>query len=195
MAGYGHRDDGRIEPAMTWHLSRRRFIGGSVAAVCVGCGADSGTVMGGRVVAGTVDEVQAAIADGGAMYVAAASAYVAAVPADLVDAAVAAHDPALHAGFRAGFVALRQTCTHLGCRVQPCASSGWFECPCHAGHFDQLGDYRDGLAERGLDLLPVTVEAGDVVIDSDTVVTGRPKGSPLIDPRDADGPHCFEFGA
>lgn len=178
---------------MTWRISRRAFIGGSAAAVCVGCGADGAPVLGGEVVAGTVDEVRAAIAEQGALYVPVASAYVVEVPTGLADAAVAAHDPSLHAGFRAGFAAMRQTCTHLGCRVEVCDSSGWFECPCHAGHFDLLGDFRDGLSERGLDQFPVSVRGSEVVIDTSTVVQGRPKGAAPIDDRDASGPHCYEF--
>ena len=179
-------------------LTRRAFIGhtivgGSAAALCVGCGPDGAAVMGGDVTAGTIDEVRTAIEADGALYVSQASAYLTAMPADRLEAALAAHDVALHDGFRAGFVALRQTCTHLGCRVELCRSSGWFECPCHAGHFDLTGDYRDGLAERGLDLLPVSVRGGAVVIDSSVVVEGRPKGAPLLDPVDAAGPHCYVF--
>ena len=29
------------------------------------------------------------------------------------------------------FMALYHKCVHLGCRVPWCASSSWFECPCH----------------------------------------------------------------
>lgn len=174
-------------------LSRRAFIGGSAAAVCVACGADGAPVQGAEVTAGSLDEMLAAVADGGAVYVERALAWLVGVPADRLDAVVAAYDPVLHDGYRAGFAALSQRCPHLGCRVETCASSGWFECPCHAGHFGFVGEFREGLAERGMDQFAVVVRGNDVVIDTGTVVHGLPKGSDLIDTGDASGPHCFEF--
>ena len=48
-------------------------------------------------------------------------------------------------------VALSEKCTHLGCRVPFCQSSGQFECPCHGTVFNRVGEYRAGPAPRGMD--------------------------------------------
>ena len=45
-------------------------------------------------------------------------------------------------------VAISQKCTHLGCKVPWCASSGQFECPCHGSKFNRAGEYRAGPAPR-----------------------------------------------
>ena len=51
----------------------------------------------------------------------------------------------------AGVIVLYQRCTHLGCRVPWCATSQWFECPCHGAKFDQIGEHRhrSGAARHG----------------------------------------------
>ena len=42
-------------------------------------------------------------------------------------------------------VALSEKCTHLGCRVPYCESSGRFECPCHGSKFDIAGRVYSGV--------------------------------------------------
>ncbi len=37
------------------------------------------------------------------------------------------------------FMALYHRCVHLGCRVPWCASSSWFECPCHGSRYNVWG--------------------------------------------------------
>jgi cytochrome b6-f complex iron-sulfur subunit len=169
-------------------LTRRRFIGGSAAAVCVGCGGGDGT-PGVEVVAGSLDDVRDTIAADGAMYVAEARAWLVRFPSGARDAALATYATELHGGINEGLVALYQRCPHQGCRVPYCASSGLFECPCHRSHFGPTGEYREGVSKRGLDHFPVLIRGDDVVIDATVVVPGLAPGS-AVDARGADGPNC-----
>ncbi len=88
-------------------------------------------------------------------------------------------------------VALSETCTHLGCRVPWCATSGQFECPCHGSVFNRAGDYIAGPSPRGLDRYSTEVVDGIVEIDTSSADLGPPPGTLTIDepPR---GPACAE---
>jgi cytochrome b6-f complex iron-sulfur subunit len=169
-------------------LSRRRFIGGSAATLCVGC-AGGVALPGVEVDAGSVDEVTGSISVDGGLYVPEALAWLVAVPSATRAAALAAYDVALHPGIEAGFLALYQRCPHQGCRVSLCPSSRWFECPCHAALFGATGEHREGVPERGMDLFPVAVRGDRVSIDATVVVRGLPRGS-LVDERGPVGAHC-----
>lgn len=78
-----------------------------------------------------------------------------------------------------GFLALYRKCTHLGCVVpwreddpseDALAPKGRFNCPCHSSIFDRYGVVRGGPAPRPLDRFPLTVEGGQVVVDTGTVI-------------------------
>jgi hypothetical protein len=73
--------------------------------------------------------------------------------------------------------ALSTRCPHLGCRPNPCVEDFWFHCPCHQSRYDRLGIKANGLgpAARGMDRLPVAVDAAGVL----TVETGRVNLGPL----------------
>jgi len=87
-------------------------------------------------------------------------------------------------------VALSQKCTHLGCRVPFCESSGQFECPCHGSVFNRAGEYRAGPAPRGMDRHPTSVgEDGLIYIDTGTTIEGPPPGTETID-EPPKGPSC-----
>jgi cytochrome b6-f complex iron-sulfur subunit len=88
-------------------------------------------------------------------------------------------------------VALSETCTHLGCRVPWCASSGRFECPCHGSVFNRAGDYLAGPAPRGMDRYPFTTVNGVIEIDTADAEPGEPPGTLTID-EPARGPACAE---
>lgn len=91
-------------------------------------------------------------------------------------------------------VALSWKCTHLGCRVPFCASSGRFECPCHGSVFNRAGEYLAGPAPRGLDRYPVEIGAdGIVTIDTATTTDGPPPGTATIN-EPASGPSCAKEG-
>ncbi len=64
--------------------------------------------------------IDADIAATSVHFVEAAATYVVAVPEDLREPFKASLDPSLHAGVDAGYLALFNKCTHLGCKVAPC---------------------------------------------------------------------------
>lgn len=91
-------------------------------------------------------------------------------------------------------VALSEKCTHLGCRVPFCDSSGRFECPCHGTVFNRVGDYLAGPAPRGMDRYPV--EEGDdglLYINTGESINGPEPGQLNIN-EPATGPMCAGEG-
>lgn len=89
-------------------------------------------------------------------------------------------------------VALWSRCPHLGCRVPWCESAGEFECPCHGTTFNRLGEHRDGPAPRGMDRFVVTIEEGELIIDTGVIISGPPLGTETID--EPPGPRCEPEG-
>jgi len=99
-------------------------------------------------------------------------------PADALDRARAVYSGPVLAAMEAGFVALFQKCTHLGCRVPSCASSQWFECPCHGSKYNMAGEKRGGPAPRGMDRFAVRISPdGDVIVQTGNIVQGPPIGT------------------
>jgi len=87
--------------------------------------------------------------------------------------------------------ALSQKCPHLGCRVPYCDSSGRFECPCHGSIFDLGGEWITGPSPRGMDRYPTQVDAGVLVVDTDTLEAGPDRGAKkYFSPPQ--GPSCIE---
>jgi cytochrome b6-f complex iron-sulfur subunit len=120
-----------------------------------------------------------------------------AVSADAVTAGTVVEVPAARAYLTtdaAGeVIALSEKCTHLGCRVPFCSSSGQFECPCHGSVFNRVGEYRAGPAPHGMDRYPVIIEEGMVVIDTSGTTKGPSPGSESID-EPPSGPTCASEG-
>jgi cytochrome b6-f complex iron-sulfur subunit len=88
--------------------------------------------------------------------------------------------------------ALSRKCTHLGCGVPFCDSSGQFECPCHGSVFNRAGEYRAGPAPRGMDQHPIEIgEDGLIYIDTGTIIEGPAPGSESID-EPPTGPSCAQ---
>lgn len=80
-----------------------------------------------------------------------------------------------------GIMPLYQRCVHLGCRVPFCASSQWFECPCHGSKYNHAGEYRLGPAPRGMDRFPIEIDGGgNVIVDTSAPVLGPPRGTDTI---------------
>lgn len=73
--------------------------------------------------------------------------------------------------------ALYRKCVHLGCSVPHCDKSMLFECPCHGSKYRLHGEYFGGPAPRGLDRFPVTVEGGQLIVDTGKVEVGPPRGT------------------
>ena len=92
-------------------------------------------------------------------------------------------------GMEQGIVALYQKCVHLGCKVPWCATSQWFECPCHGSKYNRVGEKRGGPAPRGLDRFVVTVSGDKISIDTGVVVIGPPIGTDTTG-QGAEGPFC-----
>ncbi|MGH9022206.1 MAG: ubiquinol-cytochrome c reductase iron-sulfur subunit [Acidimicrobiia bacterium] len=147
--------------------------------------------FGGKVLAGNLDDILAEIAEKRApYYVPSARSYVIPYPKQAVSKGKAVYKESLFPGMDAGIMALWQKCPHLGCRVPWCASSQWFECPCHGSKYNRVGEKKDGPAPRGMDRFPVEIVDGRVVIN-----TGLTLGGPAIGVdttgQGAEGPACF----
>jgi cytochrome b6-f complex iron-sulfur subunit len=91
-------------------------------------------------------------------------------------------------------LALSEKCTHLGCRVPFCESSGRFECPCHGSVFNRAGDYLTGPSPRGMDRYPTEIgDDGLLYINTGDRQDGPEPGSLQID-EPATGPACLGEG-
>ena len=67
-----------------------------------------------------------------------------------------------------GFLAVSIKCTHLGCMVQ--AKNNRLECPCHASIFDKHGEVLSPPATRPLDIFPVIIDKGEILVDTQSPV-------------------------
>ncbi|MBI4301324.1 MAG: ubiquinol-cytochrome c reductase iron-sulfur subunit [Chloroflexi bacterium] len=79
----------------------------------------------------------------------------------------------------AGLLAFYRKCTHLGCVVpwrpderseDNLAPQGRFNCPCHSSIFDRYGLVHAGPAPRPLDIFPITIDGGLVIVDTGTII-------------------------
>lgn len=65
-----------------------------------------------------------------------------------------------------GILAIYQKCTHLGCAVPYNETEGQFHCPCHGSLFNDVGEVTGGPAPRPLDVFQVTIENGEIWVDT-----------------------------
>lgn len=65
-----------------------------------------------------------------------------------------------------GFLALSRECTHLGCTVPWVEEESQFVCPCHGSAYNQRGEVVNAPAPRPLDLYPIRIENGIVIVDT-----------------------------
>jgi cytochrome b6-f complex iron-sulfur subunit len=77
-----------------------------------------------------------------------------------------------------GFLAVYKRCTHLGCSVTWERDKSRFFCPCHASSFDIHGDVENPPAPRALDTFSLTIEDGQLIID-----TGKVKSRDAFSPE------------
>ncbi len=174
-------------------------IGGFAAASFVGFlyPPSTGGGFGGKVGAGKIDDILLNIRlNNGFFYLPEARTWITAYPPDSVPKAKKIYSPLLLPGMEAGIVALYQKCPHLGCRVPQCASSQWFECPCHGSQYNRVGEKKGGPAPRGMDRFIASVSStGDVTIDT---LGGAALPGPAIGTnttgQEAEGPHCISGG-
>lgn len=143
---------------------------------------------------GRIDNIQAAIkAGGGFFYVPEGRMWVTEFPSEAVENAQNSYSffDQVEGGLRGGVTALFQTCPHLGCRVPECATSQWFECPCHGSQYNRVGEKKGGPAPRGLDRFPMSVNASnELLVDTGTVIQGPPIGVNTTG-QEAEGPNCI----
>ena len=157
-------------------------------------GAEGG--FGSKINAGKVDDIIAGIrSNNGFLYLPEARAWVTEYPKESLAKAEAiyASQAPVFAGMSSGIVALYQKCPHLGCRVPTCATSQWFECPCHGSQFNRVGEKKGGPAPRGMDRFAVSINNGSVVIDTGAVFGGPAIGTNTTG-QEAEGPHCVGAG-
>ncbi len=76
-----------------------------------------------------------------------------------------------------GYLALWQRCTHLGCTVPWRKDLNQFVCPCHSSIFNPQGEVVGGPAPRAMDMFPIELTAGQLVVD-----TGNPIARERFDP-------------
>lgn len=65
-----------------------------------------------------------------------------------------------------GLLALYWKCPHLGCTVPWNQGADQFQCPCHGSIYDRHGVLISGPAPRPMDLMAVTVEGGNVIVNT-----------------------------
>jgi len=150
--------------------------------------------FGSAIQVGNVDDILADIADAdGFLYLAEGRMWLTAYPASALEKGLSVYPAAMTQGLEAGVMALYQKCPHLGCRVPSCATSQWFECPCHGSQYNQAGEKKGGPAPRGMDRFAMTVAGGKLTVDTGTVIQGPPIGTNTTG-QEAEGPHCVGGG-
>jgi cytochrome b6-f complex iron-sulfur subunit len=90
--------------------------------------------------------------------------------------------------YKGALRALYQTCPHLGCKVPWDQSVDEFHCPCHGSIYNLIGEYESGPAPRGMDRFPISIQGGDVRVDTSTAVQGPPRGTHEGPPVGSTGP-------
>lgn len=69
-------------------------------------------------------------------------------------------------------IAVYWKCKHLGCTVPPPGANGRIECGCHDSWYDgATGALLKGPATHPLDFMPITIENGNLVVDTSKVTT------------------------
>jgi cytochrome b6-f complex iron-sulfur subunit len=151
--------------------------------------------FGGRLRVGRINDILADIeAGGGFLYKPEGRMWLTEYPTGSIEKARNVYSASELAGMEHGVIALYQKCPHLGCRVPSCATSQWFECPCHGSQYNQVGEKRGGPAPRGMDRFAMSVEDDVLTVDTGTVINGPAIGTNTTG-QEAEGPHCITGGA
>ena len=183
-------------------VSRRQFLNrGTITMFMLGLGGFGGACLvflwptgvsgfGSKINLGKVDDILAEIdAKKVPFYTASGRTYLVPYPKSGLVKAKGVYSGGVLTGMESGVVALYQKCPHLGCKVPWCESSQWFECPCHGSQYNRVGEKKGGPAPRGMDRFAVSVDAGNVIVD-----TGARTNGPAIgvntSGQEAEGPHC-----
>jgi len=150
--------------------------------------------FGSKIRVGKVSDLTAQItAAKGFLYNAEGRMWMTNYPSSAIDKAKKAYSQPVLNSMEAGIVVVYQKCPHLGCRVPSCATSQWFECPCHGSQYNQAGEKKGGPAPRGMDRFVTEVSDGVLNVDTGTVIQGPPIGTNTTG-QEAEGPHCVGGG-
>lgn len=68
-----------------------------------------------------------------------------------------------------GVIALYWKCPHLGCTVPWLPEEGKFHCPCHGSIYERTGQNIAGPAPRPMDYMNVTIENGNILVDTGNI--------------------------
>lgn len=183
-------------------VSRRQFLNRGIWAM-IGLGvAGFGTGLisflwptlsggfGSKIALGPITDLKSKILAGdGFFYLPEGKLYVTDFPATALAKAAKVYAPTELAAMSAGVTVLYQKCPHLGCKVPPCVTSQWFECPCHGSQYNQVGEKKGGPAPRGMDHFATSVSGGSLTADTGTIVQGPAIGVDTTG-QEAAGPHC-----
>ncbi|MGI8757118.1 MAG: ubiquinol-cytochrome c reductase iron-sulfur subunit [Acidimicrobiales bacterium] len=188
-------------------VARRQFLNRSiVGGFLLSIGGFGGAVLaflwptasggfGSKISVGKITDINAAIQAGnGFAYYPEGKMWITKYPANALEKARKVYTAPELAGMEAGVVALYQKCVHLGCRVPSCATSQWFECPCHGSQYNRVGEKKAGPAPRGLDHFAMAVSGGSLSVDTGTIILGPAIGTNTTG-QEAEGPHCVSGGA
>lgn len=185
-------------------VARRQFLNRSIIGVFgLGLGAFGGGVLaflwppfitgfGADLNMGKVSDIRQSIRDnGGFWYRPEGRMWLTEYPAGAIEKARNVYSGPELAGMEAGVIALFQKCPHLGCRVPSCATSQWFECPCHGSKYNRVGEKRGGPAPRGMDRFAMSVNGGgELIVKTGTVIQGPAIGVNTTG-QEAEGPNCI----
>ncbi|MEO7556837.1 MAG: Rieske 2Fe-2S domain-containing protein [Acidimicrobiales bacterium] len=150
--------------------------------------------FGSKIRVGKISDIMTSIANGkGFYYVPEGRMWITAYPSSALEKARKVYPAAVLAGMEAGVIALYQKCVHLGCRVPSCETSQWFECPCHGSQYNRVGEKKGGPAPRGLDRFEMSVEGGNLTVNTGTIILGPVIGTNTTG-QEAEGPHCVGGG-
>ena len=187
-------------------VSRRQFMNrGIVTFFGLGLAGFGGSVLaflwpqlsggfGSEISIGSTTDVDAKIAEGqGFAYYPEGRMWVTHDPSAALGAARLVYSPPELKGMEEGYTALYQKCVHLGCRVPQCLSSQWFECQCHGSQYNRNGEKKGGPAPRGLDRFGLSVNGGNVSVNTAIIIQGPPIGTNTTG-QEAEGPHCVGGG-
>jgi cytochrome b6-f complex iron-sulfur subunit len=75
-----------------------------------------------------------------------------------------------------GMLALSDECTHLKCTVDYLPEGQIIFCPCHSAQFSTTGAVLVGPASRPLDRFAITVQDGQIVVDTTQRLTASSPG-------------------
>lgn len=93
---------------------------------------------------------------------------------------------------KAGLLTVYQKCSHLGCRVPYCPTSGWFECPCHDALFNHAGEVMSGPAPASMWHFPIDVQPnGRIFVDATRPVSQQKRNFETAGVSPG-GEHCVQ---